>query len=251
MSDSDQDDMEDRRRSYIDSQTGEFLFLEWSTRHDGWVPDVTTIRNWQEGRIRIYRPVDNESTMITYPGRIEWPVITEAEEADIRAVLEHPWIPDGQAYETLATSQIAEADELHQMLVSATELQEYQIQQTLQTSALDAALVPMLLMNIPLRFVSVVPRQDEVLAAVAASLSSAAARPPRQPQTRPAPFPKHLVAAVLAKAEADEHLCPITMEPIKQTDAAITSCGHIFQKAAIASWLEGHDTCPECRQPCS
>jgi hypothetical protein len=41
------------------------------------------------------------------------------------------------------------------------------------------------------------------------------------------------------------------MEPIKKAAAAITSCGHVFQKEAIAEWMEGHDTCPECRQPFS
>ena len=85
--------------------------------------------------------------------------------------------------------------------------------------------------------------------ALSASLSAA---PPPTPRGPPPPaFPAHLVSPVLAAAEAERKICPITMEPIRKRTAAITSCGHIFQKEAIQEWLNSHDTCPECRQRCS
>ena len=85
--------------------------------------------------------------------------------------------------------------------------------------------------------------------ALRASLSAA---PPiaRDLPALPA-FPAHLVSPVLEAAVAERKTCPITMEPIQKMGAAITSCGHIFQKEAIQKWLTSHETCPECRQRCS
>jgi SUMO ligase MMS21 Smc5/6 complex component len=71
-----------------------------------------------------------------------------------------------------------------------------------------------------------------------------------QTKSHQQPFPKHLVGQILATAEATNQLCSITMEPILTATAAITSCGHIFQRDAIAHWLTAHATCPECRQSC-
>ena len=41
--------------------------------------------------------------------------------------------------------------------------------------------------------------------------------------------------------------CSITMEPLTTETLAITSCFHIFSKTAIARWISGDDTCPQCR----
>ena len=60
-------------------------------------------------------------------------------------------------------------------------------------------------------------------------------------------FPKHLVTPVLEHAEATKKICPITMEPIQKATATVTSCGHIFQTAALARWMQTKTTCPECR----
>lgn len=84
--------------------------------------------------------------------------------------------------------------------------------------------------------------------ALRASLS---ASPPIPRGGPPPAFPAHLVSPVLAAAVAERKTCPITMEPIRKKTAAITSCGHIFQKEAIQEWMKEHDTCPECRQRCS
>ena len=65
------------------------------------------------------------------------------------------------------------------------------------------------------------------------------------------PLPRHLIVPLLTHAAATGALCPITLEPITLTNASITSCGHIFQTAALTEWFRlGAITCPECRAPC-
>ena len=92
-----------------------------------------------------------------------------------------------------------------------------------------------------------IPEDDQInmIDAVAVVM----AEPPRVPVRVPkrAAYPKHIIDAVLDNAEATKMLCPITMEPIQKATAAITACGHIFQKAALNEWLQANDTCPECR----
>jgi hypothetical protein len=92
------------------------------------------------------------------------------------------------------------------------------------------------------------------LAAINLLLEAAALAPrpapsaPAAPDTRP--LPKHIATIVLERAAADGTLCPITMEPITPLSGVVSSCGHVFQAAALKEWLSGHSTCPECRQPC-
>jgi len=207
--------MQDTRRSYIDPTNGSFLFMEWAANH-GWVPSMATMTGWQAGHIRIYSP--RPDLLITMPGHNRWPSLTSAEHADIRALLEHPWIPDGQAFESVTEEQIDMVDNIQQMLVHDDEMLAH-------TEILDGILRPTLLMEMPLTLVV-------------------------HPEHKVSPFPKHLAAAVLAKAESDGQTCAITLEPIRATESSITSCGHVFQTPAITEWMANHDTCPECRQPC-
>ena len=218
---------EDRRRSFIDRTTGEFLLLEWNDQQNGWTPSIQTMQRWQQGNLRIYQPSDRPNTFVTLPGYLYWPHLTNDEEAEIRQVLTHPWIPDGQAMENLTTEQIYDVDSSLQHLA----------EESLYSRAhelLEEVLRPTLVMDLPLTLLTV---------------SASMPKPPQQ-SMRPPAFPKHLVKPVLAKAEADGHVCPITMEAIKAADAYITSCGHIFQQTAIRNWFQQHSTCPECRQPC-
>ena len=75
------------------------------------------------------------------------------------------------------------------------------------------------------------------------------APPPPQPLRSPAALPPHIVALVVANAVATGATCPITMEPITAAEAAVTHCGHVFQAAALQTWLLRHPHCPECRAP--
>lgn len=238
--------MQDRRRSYIDPRNGELLFMEWDTQHDGWVPSTRTMRAWQDGSSRIYNPTDNPHTFITMPGHIHWPRLHPTEEADIRVLMARPWIPDGQAMEGLQEADIVELEQLFTdipLLHTPPRIHRLEI--------LDSILRPTLVMEMPMTLLPQPPRQTDSLLAAALMASLASPPPPPPPATRPPPFPKHLADQVLAAAEAAGQTCPITMDPIQKTTAAVTSCGHVFQKAAITHWMQEHDTCPECRQPCA
>jgi hypothetical protein len=249
MSVTDQDDMQDRRRSYIDPRNGELLLMEWDTHHDGWVPATRTMHAWQEGSSRIYNPIDNPHTFITMPGHIQWPRLHPTEEDDIRVLMARPWIPDGQAMEGLHEDEIEEMDAMQQLL------REDPILQTPprihRLDILESILRPTLVMEMPMTLLVQPPRQTDSLLAAALLASLAAPPRPPPPAVRPPPFPKHLADQVLAAAEAAGQACAITMEPIQKASAAVTSCGHVFQKEAITHWMQDHDTCPECRQPCA
>jgi len=241
-----------------------------------------------------------------------WEIMTEDESYDIRAQIQHPWIPDGSAIE-LPESDIDAMETLMNIVggdddapppdggggavaAAGAESQQLQPQQS-AAAALVAALAwalpeapvpgaaaaaaaaaggvhthyhthvhpsddalwalmrPALLWEAadPWTVAPVVPRQrplDILTLALAASMAPSAPQA-QAPAARPAPFPKHLADMVLKKAEADAATCPITIEPIKAAEAAVTSCGHVFQTGAIREWLDTHATCPECRQPCS
>ena len=69
------------------------------------------------------------------------------------------------------------------------------------------------------------------------------------PTTTAAPLPRHVAVLVIAKAIQDDVSCPITGESITE-DAAVTSCGHVFDRAAITTWLSNNPTCPTCRTRC-
>ena len=239
MSVTEQDDMQDRRRSYIDPQTGELILLEWDNQRDGWAPSIRTMESWNNGRLRIYNPTDDPDMYITMPGHSRWPRLRLDEEEDIRVLLAHPWIPDGQAAEGLFEDQIEDLDAL-QHLFTIDEVQR-------SHPLLDSVLRPTLFMDMPMTLVT---RATDTLleTALIASMTQHPRPPPRSP---PPPFPKHLADQVLASAEAAGQICPITMDPIRKANASVTSCGHVFQKAAITEWMQGHDTCPECRQLCS
>jgi hypothetical protein len=226
-----QSNTEDRRRSYIDRQTGEFLFLEWNNQRGGWVPAMPTMQRWQNGGLRVYQPRGRPNTFITLPGFVYWPHITSEEETEIRQVLAYPWIPDGQAIENLTTDQIYDMETYIHQLATDTPSSSVRL--------FEEALRPTLFMDLPLTLVT-----------VSAAPPHQSQQPNQNQNQRPLPFPRHLTEAVLAKAESDGHVCPITMETINKADAYITSCGHIFQQAAIRNWFQTHSTCPECRQPC-
>ena len=231
--------MTDRRRTYMEPETGDLLFLEWSTHDDGWMPAKATMSAWQEGRLRIYYPTDtDQQMMITMPGAQRWPFLQPTEEPDVRGVMVRPWIPDGQAIEGVREQDIAAKDRTYEVLTasssassaasasSTSEIERFEIHR------IPTLVIPMTYDLIPVR------------------------RPP-PPPLRPPPavpvdvkaFPRHLVAAVLANAAANNAICPITMDPITPDTATVTSCGHVFQTEAIRYWLTTNAICPECREP--
>jgi len=75
---------------------------------------------------------------------------------------------------------------------------------------------------------------------------------PVQQQQQPTPIPKFVADLIIADAVAKAAACPITMEPLKIATAAVTTCFHVFDANAIASWLAsdaGNGACAVCRTP--
>ena len=230
--------MTDRRRTFIDSATNEILLMEWSTADDGWIPALQALNDWQSGKLRVYSPIGPSGwpSMITMPGSAEWPYLLPHEEAEVRSILSKPWIPEGQIT-VLREEEIG----LMESYQEASRRGEELMADADTIAYLDSIVRPALLIEMVPELVPA-PRPR---APAAVARPRPAARPQRQ-----TPFPSHLVAAVLAHAASTAALCPITMEPVTPDTATVTSCGHIFQSAAIVQWLTDHDTCPECRAPC-
>jgi len=67
-------------------------------------------------------------------------------------------------------------------------------------------------------------------------------------------IPQHAIRLILLGALIQEMDCPITTVNIDETNGAITSCFHIFERNAIATWLalpNSRDKCPVCSTPCN
>jgi len=261
--------MTDRRRTYMEPETGDLLFLEWSTHDDGWMPAKVTMSAWQQGRLRIYYPTNTDQPMmITMPGAEKWPFLQPTEEPDVRGVMARPWIPDGQAIEGVREQDIAAMDRTYEVLsvsdnassASSTTVADMELFERFEIHRIPTLVIPMTYDLIPVRRPPQRPSQMDAGASHAPPpqrpppplpqrpLDAGASHAPL-PSTHPKPFPRHLVAAVLANAVANNAICPITMDPITPDTATVTSCGHVFQKEAIRHWLTTNVICPECRDP--
>jgi hypothetical protein len=63
----------------------------------------------------------------------------------------------------------------------------------------------------------------------------------------PNSLPKFVADLILRNAAAEGARCPITMDPIEETEAFIvTACYHVFNTEALQRWLRERSTCPEC-----
>jgi hypothetical protein len=214
-----------QRCAYVDTQ---ILFMSWDSQKDGWVPALSTMQQHREGQLRVYQPSDNSGYLVTMPGHIRWE--TKFDGDDIREVLEMPWVP--------AALQGMREDEID-------ELDAYRLT-TIPTLHVDvAAPLTLIELNIPSLF------EERLAATILASLSATQRPQLQRPSQKPKPLPKHIQTIVLERAESDGTSCPITLTPIRRATASVTSCGHIFQTAAIQEWLSENETCPECRGVCS
>ena len=67
-------------------------------------------------------------------------------------------------------------------------------------------------------------------------------------------IPQHAVRALLRDAAMTEEVCAITGEELDVANGAVTSCFHLFEKNAIATWLampNSRDKCPVCNELCN
>lgn len=66
-------------------------------------------------------------------------------------------------------------------------------------------------------------------------------------------IPQHAIRALLRDAAMQEEVCPITGDEIDITNGAVTTCFHLFDKDAIATWIlmpNSRDKCPVCNTQC-
>jgi hypothetical protein len=82
----------------------------------------------------------------------------------------------------------------------------------------------------------------------------AAVRPALVPTTVsvPMPFPAHVKRLIIADCISRNETCAITGADIG-LDAAVTSCGHVFDPESIKTWLglaSSKKCCPICKQVC-
>jgi len=66
-------------------------------------------------------------------------------------------------------------------------------------------------------------------------------------------LPTHITKLVLDDAISKNEVCPITSEPITQTNATVTNCGHVFSSSGLTTWLKTPSSkglCPTCRTSC-
>ena len=77
--------------------------------------------------------------------------------------------------------------------------------------------------------------------------------PSQRPLTVPVPpLNQETVRTRLTTAVAEKEECSITMTPIVvSSDCAVTPCEHVFNAAALQTWLTEKYTCPVCRRVCS
>jgi hypothetical protein len=68
----------------------------------------------------------------------------------------------------------------------------------------------------------------------------------------PMPFPAHVKRLIIADCISRKEVCAITGADIG-LDAAVTSCGHVFDPESIKTWLglaSSKKCCPICKQVC-
>jgi len=77
--------------------------------------------------------------------------------------------------------------------------------------------------------------------------------PPAAPAAPPQadPIPQRIAWLIAEDASKEKECCPITMNEISPIVAAVTSCFHVFERAALQEWMETKDSCPVCRKRCA
>ena len=66
-------------------------------------------------------------------------------------------------------------------------------------------------------------------------------------------IPVHVINALLRDAMNRGEICPITNEDLTPENGAVTTCFHLFEKNAIATWLvtpNSNQLCPVCKKQC-
>lgn len=197
-----------QRRAYVIGN--ELLLLIQDADMFSWVPDVDAMMNYRQGLCKIFKPYDDLVITVAGLTMVKWPLLQEEEHRDIAAILEHPWIPLGEAI--------------------GPEVSEEEIPAFMEGQTIDYLRPQLVYENVPVQVI--IHRQ-----------------PPIQ-SVNPSGIPVHVARILLERAAADGYCCPITGDAITATNGHVTCCGHLFETEAIHRWLTTKNTCPECRQIC-
>lgn len=81
--------------------------------------------------------------------------------------------------------------------------------------------------------------------------------PPAPAPARPVPpapqpisrIPKHILKVFIEAAIIKGDICPITLDPLTQTNAACLPCGHLGDREALQRTMQERKCCPVCRAP--
>ena len=227
----------------------EFLYMT-RTPDGAWHADRTMLEHWRLAKAtapRLYRLPEPYNTFVTVDDAnvcLEWPSLALTEYPQIRTMVERPWLPATEIYLDIQLEEVQAFDIWNRYPTGAT-----------VPATWDEAHRPRLmdcLCREPWEFYSVGTPTP-----VPAPSAPAVMQPQQQPQQQSTtPFPPHVVAAIIAAAVAAGATCPITMEPLESATAAVTPCGHVFQRAALTTWIQQRSRnrgqgahCPECRHP--
>jgi hypothetical protein len=242
----------------MNPMTRQWVFLEYNTGYGRWFPHAATMHAWAQDQIRVYRPTDNPTTLITMPDKQYWPAMSPSDYPYIAtATVPESWVPNQNINTALNEEEI---DVYDRMLVDPPpELTPLVTLNSMPLTTLAGLLLsmgPPQQQGPPPLVLSVIENtapepQYRTEWALETLLRSLAPPPPTQPQTTQSPTPQlsqslppHVAAIMIQHAETTGATCPITMEPLTAKNATVTACGHIFDRDALARWT---GTCPECR----
>ncbi len=239
-------------RSYMNPITRQWVFLEYNTNYGRWFPHNATMRSWAHGTTRVYRPADNPATLITMPDKQHWPAMSPSEYLYISTSdVPESWIANNQIISSLDEYEI----DIHDCMAfepppppnvtSGTVFSRDAPQLTPLTM-----LAGVLLSLGPAQPHGPPPLILSVLERVADEPTGTSGFPPtagRLSDVSLSALPPHVSAIMIQHAVNTGATCPITMEPLTAKNAAVTSCGHIFDRDALVRWSADHGTCPECR----
>jgi hypothetical protein len=81
------------------------------------------------------------------------------------------------------------------------------------------------------------------------SAPAAPAAPAAAPAAAPTFAPRYVLELLKRDAVQKGESCPISMTPFQECESTtVTSCFHLFDTESISAWLQGHSTCPVCKQ---
>jgi hypothetical protein len=66
----------------------------------------------------------------------------------------------------------------------------------------------------------------------------------------PEPIPRRIAWLIAEDASKNGDSCSITLDMISPITASVTTCFHVFNSDAIATWLTTNPLCPMCKKRC-